>query len=143
MKRKTKCRLLALLAAAVAGFGMLNVLAYNHASTMTHFSPGGRRTTRPEGLSLAAKLKVLLSGINVPRPAGDRPPSALGEDCRALYIDGWNGVTLSAWYCGRGAEAPLVILFHGYARQKDCLIPEAKALLDLGASVLLVDFRGS
>jgi len=52
-------------------------------------------------------------------------------------------VTLSAWYCGRGKEAPLVILFHGYSAEKTCLIREAKTFIDLGASVLLVDFRGS
>jgi hypothetical protein len=52
-------------------------------------------------------------------------------------------VNLSGWYCDRGSGTPLVILFHGYSADKTALIPEGKAFLELGASVLLVDFRGS
>ena len=37
----------------------------------------------------------------------------------------------------------MVILFHGYSAEKTSLLGEARAFLDLGASVLLVDFRGS
>ncbi len=37
----------------------------------------------------------------------------------------------------------MVILFHGYSAEKTSLSGEARAFLDLGASVLLVDFRGS
>jgi pimeloyl-ACP methyl ester carboxylesterase len=37
----------------------------------------------------------------------------------------------------------LVILFHGYSAEKTSLLGEARAFLDLGASALLVDFRGS
>jgi len=54
-----------------------------------------------------------------------------------------DGGTLSAWYCERGTATPLVIVFHGYAFEKTKLLPEAKAFLALGVSVLLVDFRGS
>jgi len=54
-----------------------------------------------------------------------------------------NNITLSAWYCDRGKTTPLVILFHGYSKEKTSLLKEAKAFLGLGASVLLPDFRGS
>ena len=37
----------------------------------------------------------------------------------------------------------MVILFYGYSAEKTSLLDEARAFLDLGASVLLVDFRGS
>ncbi len=37
----------------------------------------------------------------------------------------------------------MVILFHGYSAEKTSLLGEARAFLDLGASVMLVDFRGS
>ena len=36
-----------------------------------------------------------------------------------------------------------MILFHGYTGEKSGLLPEAKAFLEMGLSVLLVDFRGS
>lgn len=132
-----------LLAAFLAGFALLNVLAYNHAHAMMHFTFGGTRTEKPEQLPFVRKLKVLLLGVNVPRPSSARQPSELDPDCRSLPIDGPDGITLAAWYCDRGRQAPLVVLFHGYASERTCLLREARAFLDLGASVLLVDFRGS
>lgn len=121
----------------------LNILAYNHAHAMLFFSPGGARTHRPEALSAWARAKVLLTGVNVPRPIGTAVPGALSPDCRAISIAVPDGVTLGAWYADRGADTPLVILFHGYAAEKTALLPEADTFLDLGMSVLLMDFRGS
>ncbi len=128
---------------ALAGFVGLNVLAYNHAAVMTHFAAGGAKTQKSEKLSPWARLKVLMVGVNLPRPVSELPPSALSADGRALAIPVAGNVTLSAWYADRGPATPLVILFHGYGSEKTSLLGEAQALLDLGASVLLVDFRGS
>lgn len=50
---------------------------------------------------------------------------------------------LAAWYCDRGRDTPLVLMVHGYSAEKTCLLDDAKAFLPLGASVMLVDFRGS
>lgn len=125
------------------GFVGLNVLTYNHAWAMMHFTTGGDRTTKPEALSPLQKVKILLLGVNIPRPAGDHTPSDLAADSTILKIRGPDGITLETWYCDRGATTPLVILFHGYSAEKTSLLPEADALLKLGASVMLVDFRGS
>jgi pimeloyl-ACP methyl ester carboxylesterase len=143
MKKKTKRWLVGIASALAVGFAGLNVLAYNHARAMMHFSDTGTRTTKPERHSFWSKFHVLLVGVNVPRPTGDRSPSGFAPDCRVLSVDVPVGVTLESWYCNRGEETPLVILFHGYSAEKTSLLEEAKALLDLDASVLLVDFRGS
>jgi pimeloyl-ACP methyl ester carboxylesterase len=127
----------------VAGFAGLNVLAFNHAETMLRFSDGGPRTTTPERLGLLSKMKVLLAGVNVPRPRSRRHPSDLAPDCRVLSVPGPSGVTRASWYCNRGEGPPVVILFHGYSAEKTSLLREARAFLDLGMSVMLVDFRGS
>jgi len=127
----------------VAGFAGLNALAFNHAGAILHFSDSGTRTTRPEHLGFPAKVKVLLSGVNIPRPASHGLPSELASDCRVLSVPGSHGISLASWYCNSGNGSPLVILFHGYAAEKTSLLGEARAFLDLGASVLLVDFRGS
>jgi pimeloyl-ACP methyl ester carboxylesterase len=124
-------------------FAALNALAFNHAEAMLRFADGGPRTTTPERLGVLARVKVLLTGVNVPRPASHRRPSELAPDCRALSIPGPSGITLASWYCDRGNGTPLVILFHGYSTEKTSLLVEARAFLDLAASVLLVDFRGS
>jgi len=141
--RKARRWLRGLLLVLAAGFGLLNVSAYNHARAMTHFTASGPRTHQPERLSRLAKCRVLMAGVNVPRPASTNLPADLAADTRCLTIPGDDGVVLSAWYVDRGRDKPLVILFHGYAGDKATLLPEARALLALGVGVLLVDFRGS
>jgi hypothetical protein len=127
----------------IGGFALLNALAYNHARAMMSFSPGGTRTCAPERLSPCAKARVLLQGVNLPRPTGSLSPAAVDPDCGALTIASGDGTRLGCWYCDRGAGTPLVLLFHAYGAEKSSMIPQARAFLDLGASVLLVDFRGS
>ncbi|MFZ4398191.1 MAG: hypothetical protein ACOYOU_21460, partial [Kiritimatiellia bacterium] len=143
MKKNTKRKIMLWAGLFIAGFAILNVLAYNHAYTMMHFTTRGVRTNKPESLTAWARARVLLLGVNVPRPVGTLSPSALDPECRALTVSEADGVHLSGWYCDRGSGTPLVILFHGYSAEKTALIPEAQAFLELGASVLLIDFRGS
>jgi hypothetical protein len=55
-------------------FALLNVLAYRHAYTMTHFVRGGRpeaapdERPHPEGMGLTHKIGVLLGGVTLYRP---------------------------------------------------------------------------
>lgn len=127
----------------LAGFAALNLLARRHAHAMMRYAPGGARTHKPEALSPLSKIRVLLSGVHLPRPVDERLPSALASDARALTFPVPGGITLSAWYAGQGADAPLAIFFHGYSAEKTRLLLEARALRAMGASVMLVDFRGS
>jgi pimeloyl-ACP methyl ester carboxylesterase len=143
MKRKAKSWLALGALVVVAGFAGLNALAFNHAEAMLRFSNGGPRTTTPEQLGFLGRVKVLLSGVNIPRPASHGLPSELVSVCRALSVPEPSGITLASWYCNRGRGTPMVILFHGYSAEKTSLLGEARAFLELGASVMLVDFRGS
>ncbi|NLB66817.1 MAG: alpha/beta fold hydrolase [Lentisphaerae bacterium] len=122
---------------------LVNLLARRHARAMLHFSAGGARTVTPEELTPAARLGVLLRGVNLPRPEDPRPPATLTPDAREIRIPSTPPAQLCAWYAPQPAPAPLVLLFHGYSTDKTRLLPEARALHALGASVLLVDFRGS
>ncbi|MCC5848542.1 MAG: alpha/beta fold hydrolase [Verrucomicrobia bacterium] len=110
---------------------------------MLNFTDAGDRTSPPETLSFLEKSKVLLTGVNVPRPQATRPASDLATDVETLTFTSEDEISLEAWYVNRGDERPLVILFHGYAAEKSSLIPAAQAFLSLGTSVMLVDFRGS
>lgn len=71
--------MIALVAVLALGFLSLNVVAYRHAYTMLHFS-GKQRTGRPEQLSLAEKTKVLLWGVQIPRPQTKTSPLELGPE---------------------------------------------------------------
>jgi uncharacterized protein len=132
-----------LLLVLLLGFVALNGLAYNHARAMLQYAPHGIRTDTPEALTFWSKARVLLTGVTLPRPADERTPASLAPDCEAVSIPVPGDITLSAWICDRGEEAPLVLLFHGYSTEKTGLLPEAKAFFTMGASVLLIDFRGS
>lgn len=136
-------RLMGLVLLLVAGFAALNLLAYNHARAMLCFTHGGGRTSKPEELAGWAKLKVLVHGVNVPRPESDLSAGDLDPGCGTLAIPCPRSISLAAWHFDRGEEAPLIILFHGYSTDKTSLLKEAKTCIALGASVLLVDFRGS
>lgn len=142
--KQRKGRLIGMSVACLAtGFLLLNVIAFSQAYTMTHFTTGGSRTASPEKLTPLQKIAIIFTGVNVPRPVGSKTPADLAPFCRKLMIDGPDGVRLETWYCDRGAETPLVILFHGFSAEKSSLLPEAAGFLDLAASVMLVDFRGS
>jgi pimeloyl-ACP methyl ester carboxylesterase len=122
---------------------MFNALAYNHAKAMLCFTETGEKTRKPEALSFWTKAKLLFVGVNIPRPTSAIPSKTFDPNCQVLTISMPDAVSLEAWYCNRGPETPLVIMFHGYMAEKTCLIKDAQALLELGCSVLLVDFRGS
>ena len=72
----------------------LNVLAYNHARAMMHFTTEGERTSKPEALSVCQKAKVLFVDVNIPRPTGRRSSSDLAVDGQTLTINGSDGITL-------------------------------------------------
>ena len=108
------------------------------------FTAGGSRTVKPEKLSLGQRVAVLCRGVTVPRPESARQPADLAPDCQRLSIQRYvHGIRLGAWVVDRGPKTPLVVLFHGYGAEKTSMIPQARMFLHMGASVLLVDFRGS
>lgn len=127
----------------VAGIVTMNMMAYRHAHALMHFGRGTERTNKPEKLNAAQKLRVLISGVTVPRPQTRLKPAALDPQCRPVKIPCDNGISLGAWHCPVAPDSALVILFHGYAGEKTGTLREAKAFLELGLSTLMVDFRGS
>ncbi len=143
MKKKLKRWGLTVAALFLGGFAALNVLAYQHVYAMTHFGASKPRTGEVETLTVAQKFRVLCCGVSMPRPRARASTTDLGAACRSVIVDCTNGVRLGAWSCPAEAQGPLVILFHGYAGEKSGTLREAKAFLEMGLSVLLVDFRGS
>ena len=127
----------------VVGFAVLNALAYRHAYAMLHYTTSGERTRKPESLSLWQKAKVLVCGVNIPRPHNQGNPSTVGVPFREATIPSSGTVSLGAWFCPKKDATAVVILFHGYIADKSCMLAEARQFNDLGCAVLLVDFRGS
>ncbi len=121
----------------------LNLVAFMHAGAMTTWSTEGEVTEAPDRLGMLEKLRVLATGVSVPRPTGELTPLAFGLEYENVSIpDGHDSLTLEAWYLPGADDEIVAVLFPGYAASKEAMLPHALAFLDLGASVLLVDFHG-
>ena len=128
---------------ALLGFVILNALAINHARAMTHFAAAGVRTRPPEFQHGLAKLRTLLVGVNLPRPANTVTPADFGLACETNRYRVSEGIVLEAWLIPHPAPHGTVLMFHGYGAAKCSMLPEAKAFHDMGYAVFLPDFRGS
>ncbi|MGV3754082.1 MAG: alpha/beta hydrolase [Verrucomicrobiota bacterium] len=128
----------------LAAFILLNVMAYQQVWAMTHFvRSGGKRTEPPENLSTLGKVKVLFTGVSIPRPENSRTPKDIGLAFETHRFAGAKGLELEAWHIPHGTANTAVVLFHGYAAAKDSQLETAKALYELGCECWLVDFHGS
>jgi alpha-beta hydrolase superfamily lysophospholipase len=133
----------------LAAFVLLNLLAYRHARSMTHFTLANRGTgksdswrARTEPRSLFERMRLALDGISIERPYANLHPDSLDLPYEVHDYPGRAG-RLAAWYVPHEQAAGLVVLFHGYGTCKARLLPEARAFHDLGYACFLVDFRGS
>lgn len=121
----------------------VNGIAYNQAYSMMHFVDAKQRTAKPEKLSPLGKLKVVLAGVELPRPNNVQTPGSKGLAYTTHRIPLPGHEWLEAWFMPNSAESGIVILFPPYAASKDVLLLPAKTFHDMGYSVLLVDFRGA
>ncbi|HEY3403552.1 MAG TPA: alpha/beta fold hydrolase [Ohtaekwangia sp.] len=122
-----------------AGVVALNIVAFVHAYTFTHFTADTvERTKDPSELSPLSKIKILFTGIDNPRPrprSFPKKPFQTIEIVSTEKLEGWKIPTLHA----RGT----VILFHGYAGEKSSLLSRADEFNRLGYNTVLIDFMGS
>src|SRR5262249_4060195 len=136
-------RKLSTLFVLLAAFVLFNGVAFMHARAMTHYADGGSKTARPQNLGLFGKLRVLLTGVNVPRPINSRTPAQVGLPFEVCRFPADDGGELEAWHIPHARATGVVLLFHGYACCKTALLQQAHAFHDLGYAALLVDFRGA
>jgi alpha-beta hydrolase superfamily lysophospholipase len=132
----------------LAGFALLNVLAYRHAWSMTHFIAANRRTRRTDklrrdgaALSFVERMRLAVKGVALERPREEISPEDVGL---AYEVHAYNGAEgrLAAWHIPQAHSIGRVVLFHGYLGCKARLLPETRALHELGYACFLVDFRG-
>ncbi len=138
-KRPGKVRRLfrILLWLSVGLFVMLNTVAAFHAWHFTHFAPAtAARTLPPDQLSSVQKLKILFTGVSLPKPVARSQPAVGYEDVR-LQDDtpGW-------WLPVPNAKGT-VLLAHGYGGEKSSMLGRALVFRKLGYQTLLIDFAGA
>lgn len=120
-------------------FILVNIIAYNQAYQLTHYTTQKvTKTAKPEQLSLAEKLKTLFTGVSNPRPVNRKKP-----DLPYTTITLQSNKKLECWLIKNPNAKGTVIMFHGYSASKSGLINKANIFYQLGYSTLLVDFMGS
>jgi alpha-beta hydrolase superfamily lysophospholipase len=130
------------LGAALTAFLALNVVAYFHVWSMLHFAGHRERTPPPERLGWPEKAKVILVGVELPRPANWRTPADIGLAFVTHRFATADGMELEAWWIAHPLPRGVVLLFHGYGATKSDPLEEARAFHALGFSTFLVDHRG-
>jgi len=138
--KKTSRRLLKILLWTVLTlFILANIIAYNQAYQLTHFSTQKvTKTAKPEQLSMAEKIKTLFTGVSNPRPVNKKKP-----DLPYTTIKLQSNKKLECWLIKHPEAKGTVIMFHGYSASKSGLINKAGIFYQLGYNTLLVDFMGS
>ncbi|MEO1450724.1 MAG: alpha/beta fold hydrolase, partial [Bacteroidota bacterium] len=120
-------------------FTGVNIIAWMHAYTFTHFSETDRAKSQIEGLGWQEKLTILLTGIKHPRPETLQKPAF-------PYIQSHihsGPDTLEVWESRVDTAKGTVLFFHGFSAEKSSQLERAAYFRGLGYSVCLVDFRGS
>lgn len=118
-------------------FVLLNVIAFFHAYSFTHFSnSAGERSSQSP--NFAQKLKILFSGIDNPRPKNQSLPQIPYEN-----ITVQSNKKLQCWLIRTDNAKGTIILFHGYGGEKSSMLDKANCFLELGFNTMLVDFMGA
>ena len=103
-----------------------------------------------QGLALAAVVLAILAWGRVidrvvfqPTRGIDLRPDDLGIDAEEVWLDSPDGVRLHAFHVrAPGAASRAILLLHGNAGNASHRLPLAAAYANLGADVLLLDYRG-
>jgi hypothetical protein len=69
-------------------------------------------------------------------------PSDFGMTHEDVHFAASDGVRLNAWLISAGADAPMVLWFHGNAGNIADRLDNARLLFDRGLSLFMVDYRG-
>ena len=80
--------------------------------------------------------------IYLPDAGPAQSVAAVLPGARDVVLRTEDGLDLAAWYLPAGADAPAVLVANGNAGSRDLRAPLARALHDVGLSVLLFDYRG-
>src|SRR5258708_9214912 len=124
-------------------FVFLNGIVYQQAYRFTHYVVDVDAIPRLENLSLLEKLKLVVTGLDVPRPTNHRTPDRVGLSCEVHRIPLSPDEHIEGWYIPHADPLGMVLMFPGYAASKDTLLAPATIFHHLGYAIFLADFRGA
>lgn len=120
-------------------FILMNIVAYFHAYTFTHFSnTNAEKTRNAKELPIGDKLKALFFGINNPRPSNKSKPSQPFE-----VVNLQSSKKLECWSIKVPNSIGTVAIFHGFSGNKSSMLDKSDAFNKLSYNTFLVDFIGT
>ncbi len=95
----------------------------------------------PKEISFTEGLKVLFTGIDLPRSMNSQKPDSTYTEL-SIPID--DNKSLDAWFLPTFEKSKgTVLIFHGYMDNKGSMLGLANEFLGMGYNTLLVDFMGT
>jgi alpha-beta hydrolase superfamily lysophospholipase len=122
----------------LAGFILLNIIAFNHAYRFSHFAKEGENTGKEESLTFAQKIGILFTGITKTKPVVTEFPRKPYSAFTVIHETD----TLKGWTIPADSARGIIIMGHGYAGNKGTLLNEANAFNELSYAAVLFDFKG-
>lgn len=114
-------------------------MSFFHAWNFTHFEYS--QSLKPQNknnMSKSEKLKALFFGISNPRPYNSVFPSQKYQQIKLK-----SNKIIDCWHIKNNNSKGTVILFHGYRGCKSGMLDKGNLFLEMGYSILLIDFMGS
>lgn len=119
-------------------FIVMNILAGFHAYKFTHFSNEQGTEKGFKELSFWDKSKALFTGTDMKRPENYQLPEINYE---VFYIQ--SNKKLECWSFKHHDPKGVVLVFHGYGRQKSFMLEKSMFFYEQNYDVILTDFMGS
>lgn len=117
---------------------IINIIAFNHAWSFTHYSREVTQQLQYETVGLQDKIVYGIKGVDNPRPENKKTPDVTYE---TILIQ--SNVQLECWMTKADSAKGTVLMFHGYKGDKSRLLERAYIINELGYNTLLVDMMGT
>src|SRR6185312_16632194 len=119
-------------------FILLNFISATNAYKFTHFYNSGEVVIKPENKKTTwDHVSDILFGKDYIKKKNDSLPGSFSN----IILTTKDDIKLAGWYGAASNPSGSVALFHGYGDNKTDVLEEAKAFLNMGYNVLLLDFR--
>ena len=120
-------------------FILINFISAANAYKFTHFYDPGEVVIKPENKkSLWDHISDIIFGKDYIK----KKNVALPDSFSKVIFTTKDNIKLEGWYSAANNANGSVALFHGYGENKSDVLREARAFLNMGYNVLLLDFRG-
>lgn len=122
-------------------FILLNIAAFLHAYSFTHFSDKGKtKHKNVQEITFLQKVQYLFTGYKLYKKTDFELPSERGYEYEDLTITG--NYKVNCWFIKNEKSDDFVILFHGYTDCRSYLLDQSDVYYKLGFNVLMCEFPG-